>query len=45
VPDGAQNTTVKLSWSGRQSAFGDRLKLLGIGAGAKLTRKIFFPVE
>jgi pilus assembly protein CpaF len=45
VSAGAKNTTVNLSWSGRQSAFGDRLKLLGIGAGAELTRKIFFPVE
>src|SRR5262245_62750713 len=33
--DGAKNTTVKLSWSGRQSAFGDRINLLGIGAGAR----------
>jgi pilus assembly protein CpaF len=45
VSDGAINATVKLSWSGRQSVFGDRLKLLGAGASAELTRKIFFPVE
>ncbi|HEU0178638.1 MAG TPA: ATPase, T2SS/T4P/T4SS family [Blastocatellia bacterium] len=37
-----KNTTVKLSWSGRHSIFGGRLKLQGIGAGAELTRKIFF---
>src|SRR5215468_5591204 len=41
----AKNAAVKLSWSGRQSVFGDRLKLLGGGARAELTRKIFFPVS
>jgi pilus assembly protein CpaF len=45
VSDGAKNTTVKLSWSGRQSVFGDRIKLLGIAKSAELTRKIFLPVE
>jgi pilus assembly protein CpaF len=41
--DGAKNTTVKLSWSGRRSVFGDRLKPLGVAARAELTGKIFFP--
>src|SRR5262245_61131354 len=45
VSDDANNTAVKLTWSGRRSAFGDRLKLLGITTRAELTRKIFFPVE
>src|SRR5215471_1876140 len=40
---GARNTSVELSWSGNRWAFGDWLKLHG-GAGAELTRKIFFPV-
>src|SRR5215813_8613728 len=45
LSDGANNAAVKLSWSGRQSVFGDRMKLLGIATSAELTRKIFPPVE
>jgi pilus assembly protein CpaF len=45
APGDAKNTTVKLSWSGRHSTFGDRLKLLGLAAGVDLTKKIFFPAE
>jgi len=41
--DDAKNTAAKLSWSGRQSVFGDRMKLLGIATSAELTRKIFSP--
>jgi len=41
----SKNSTVKLSWSGRQSVFGDQLKLLGLEKGARLTEKIFLPVE
>jgi pilus assembly protein CpaF len=44
LPGNTKNTTLQLSWSGRHSVFGDRLKLHGIAArGAELTRKIFFP--
>jgi pilus assembly protein CpaF len=43
--DSSKNTTLKLSWSGNHSAFGNRLKLLGGAARADLTRKIFFPME
>jgi len=41
----SKNSTIKLSWSGRQSVFGDHLKLLGLENGARLTGKIFLPVE